>query len=40
VVVPDYFYGDPYDDDRVDRPLPIWMEDHEPVSTCLLMILF
>lgn len=30
MVVPDYFYGDPYDDDCVDRPLPIWMKDHEP----------
>ncbi|XP_045827516.1 endo-1,3;1,4-beta-D-glucanase-like isoform X1 [Trifolium pratense] len=30
VVVPDYFNGDPFDPDHVDRPLPIWMEDHRP----------
>ncbi|XP_004508357.1 endo-1,3;1,4-beta-D-glucanase isoform X1 [Cicer arietinum] len=30
VVVPDFFNGDPFDPENVDRPLPIWMKDHEP----------
>ncbi|KAL1219308.1 Endo-1,3,1,4-beta-D-glucanase [Cardamine amara subsp. amara] len=28
VVVPDYFYGDPYDPSNQDRPVPVWIEDH------------
>ncbi|KAJ1405639.1 Dienelactone hydrolase [Sesbania bispinosa] len=30
VVVPDFFNGDPFDPDNVDRPLPVWVKDHEP----------
>ncbi|XP_058759261.1 endo-1,3;1,4-beta-D-glucanase-like isoform X2 [Vicia villosa] len=30
VVVPDYFNGDPFDPDNLDRPLPIWMKEHRP----------
>ncbi|KAF3489513.1 hypothetical protein F2Q69_00053648 [Brassica cretica] len=30
VVVPDYFYGDPYDPSHQDRPVPVWIKDHGP----------
>ncbi|ESW26155.1 hypothetical protein PHAVU_003G095400 [Phaseolus vulgaris] len=30
VVVPDFFYDDPFDPDNVNRPLPVWLQDHEP----------
>ncbi|XP_038991253.1 endo-1,3;1,4-beta-D-glucanase-like [Hibiscus syriacus] len=32
VVVPDFFYGDPYFSDKPDRPLTAWIKDHEPVK--------
>jgi len=28
VVVPDFFYGDPYAPENADRPLPVWRKDH------------
>ncbi|EEF37655.1 endo-1,3-1,4-beta-d-glucanase, putative [Ricinus communis] len=28
VVVPDFFYGDPYVPENADRPLPIWIKSH------------
>ncbi|GFY98774.1 alpha/beta-Hydrolases superfamily protein [Actinidia rufa] len=28
VVVPDFFYGEPYAPDNTDRPLPIWIQSH------------
>ncbi|XP_061345525.1 endo-1,3;1,4-beta-D-glucanase-like [Gastrolobium bilobum] len=28
VVVPDFFNGDPFDFDNVNRPLPVWIKDH------------
>lgn len=37
-MVPDFFNGDPFDPENVDRPLPIWMKDHEPVSYFLKII--
>jgi hypothetical protein len=40
VVVPDYFNGDPFDPDCVDRPLPIWMEDHRPVSSLSIILYY
>ncbi|CAN7111646.1 unnamed protein product [Brassica rapa subsp. narinosa] len=30
VVVPDYFYGDPYDPSHQDRSVPVWIKDHGP----------
>ncbi|KAJ0254738.1 DLH domain-containing protein [Hirschfeldia incana] len=30
VVVPDYFYGDPYDPSHEERPVHVWMKDHGP----------
>ncbi|XP_027332259.1 endo-1,3;1,4-beta-D-glucanase-like [Abrus precatorius] len=30
VVVPDFFNGDPIDLEDVNRPLPVWLKDHEP----------
>ncbi|CAI8610511.1 unnamed protein product [Vicia faba] len=30
VVLPDYFNGDPFDPENLDRPLPIWMKEHRP----------
>ncbi|KAK7348264.1 hypothetical protein VNO80_22815 [Phaseolus coccineus] len=30
VVAPDFFYDDPFDPDNVTRPLPVWLQDHEP----------
>ncbi|CAJ1941224.1 unnamed protein product [Sphenostylis stenocarpa] len=30
VVAPDFFNGDPFDSDNVNRPLPVWIQDHEP----------
>lgn len=37
VVVPDYFYGDPYKPDDAKRPIPVWVKDHDPVSILLLL---
>ncbi|XP_057415522.1 endo-1,3;1,4-beta-D-glucanase-like isoform X3 [Lotus japonicus] len=28
VVVPDFFYGDPYNPENANRPLPVWLKDH------------
>ncbi|KAJ4894401.1 alpha/beta-Hydrolases superfamily protein [Raphanus sativus] len=28
VVVPDYFYGDPFDPSNQERPIPLWLKDH------------
>ncbi|KAG2407140.1 Endo-1,3-1,4-beta-D-glucanase protein [Vigna angularis] len=28
VVVPDFFFGDPYNPENADRPLPVWLKDH------------
>ncbi|XP_048136184.1 endo-1,3;1,4-beta-D-glucanase-like [Rhodamnia argentea] len=28
VVAPDYFYGDPYAPENLERPIPIWVKDH------------
>ncbi|PSS14638.1 Endo-1,3 like [Actinidia chinensis var. chinensis] len=28
VVVPDFFYGEPYAPDNTDRPLPVWIQSH------------
>ncbi|KAL6953266.1 serine/threonine-protein kinase KIN2 [Sarracenia purpurea var. burkii] len=30
VVVPDFLYGDPYAPENAERPLPVWIKDHEP----------
>ncbi|KAJ0235735.1 DLH domain-containing protein [Hirschfeldia incana] len=30
VVVPDYFYGDPFDSSNKDRPISVWLKDHGP----------
>ncbi|XP_010527412.1 PREDICTED: endo-1,3;1,4-beta-D-glucanase [Tarenaya hassleriana] len=30
VVVPDFFHGDPYNPENQDRPLLVWIKDHEP----------
>ncbi|KAF7813749.1 endo-1,3-1,4-beta-D-glucanase-like isoform X2 [Senna tora] len=30
-VVPDFFYGDPWDPENLDRPEPIWEKDHEQI---------
>ncbi|XP_058209151.1 endo-1,3;1,4-beta-D-glucanase-like isoform X1 [Rhododendron vialii] len=30
VVVPDFFYGDPYAPENAERPLPVWLKDHGP----------
>lgn len=35
VVVPDFFYGDPYDPDNAEKPLPVWKSMHEPVCSLL-----
>ncbi|GMI64270.1 hypothetical protein like AT3G23600 [Hibiscus trionum] len=32
VVVPDFFYGEPYVSDKPDRPLPVWLKDHGPAK--------
>lgn len=31
-VVPDFFYGDPYNPENKDRPLLTWAKDHGQVS--------
>ncbi|XP_027332354.1 endo-1,3;1,4-beta-D-glucanase-like isoform X3 [Abrus precatorius] len=28
VVVPDLLYGDPYNPENADRPVPVWLKDH------------
>ncbi|XP_031389454.1 endo-1,3;1,4-beta-D-glucanase-like isoform X2 [Punica granatum] len=28
VVVPDYFYGDPYNPENAERPIAVWLKDH------------
>ncbi|KAL5697501.1 carboxymethylenebutenolidase [Ranunculus cassubicifolius] len=28
VVVPDFFHGDPYEPENVERPLPVWLKSH------------
>lgn len=33
VVVPDYFFGDPYVPDNSERPIPVWIKDHGAVSS-------
>ncbi|XP_060671642.1 endo-1,3;1,4-beta-D-glucanase isoform X2 [Ziziphus jujuba] len=30
VVVPDFLHGDPFVYDNPNRPLPVWLKDHEP----------
>lgn len=30
VVVPDFFYGDPYVPENTDRPLQVWLKSHMP----------
>eukprot|EP00262_Sarcandra_glabra_P020716 TRINITY_DN83_c0_g1_i3.p1 TRINITY_DN83_c0_g1~~TRINITY_DN83_c0_g1_i3.p1 ORF type:complete len:255 (+),score=62.13 TRINITY_DN83_c0_g1_i3:47-766(+) len=30
VVIPDFFHGDPYDPDNVEKPIPVWLESHGP----------
>ncbi|KAF7813746.1 endo-1,3-1,4-beta-D-glucanase [Senna tora] len=32
-VVPDFFYGDPWNPENPDRPIPIWKKDHQPDKT-------
>jgi dienelactone hydrolase len=39
VVVPDFFNGDPYDPQNVDRPIDVWVKDHQPVSTFIMIVL-
>jgi len=33
VVVPDFLYGDPFTSENANRPQPIWLKDHQPVSS-------
>jgi dienelactone hydrolase len=33
VVVPDFLHGDPFTPENANRPLPIWLKDHQPVSS-------
>ncbi|KAF2533770.1 hypothetical protein F2Q70_00030352 [Brassica cretica] len=40
VVVPDYFYGDPYDPSHQDRPVPVWIKDHGPIPSEPVYVLF
>ncbi|KAK2358085.1 alpha/beta-Hydrolases superfamily protein [Trifolium repens] len=30
VVVPDFLHGDPFTPENANRPLPIWLKDHQP----------
>ncbi|KAF7813754.1 endo-1,3-1,4-beta-D-glucanase-like isoform X3 [Senna tora] len=32
-VVLDFFYGDPWDPENPDRPIPSWRKDHQPDKT-------
>lgn len=29
-MVPDFLYGDPFTSENANRPLPIWLKDHQP----------
>ncbi|KAK8682301.1 hypothetical protein V6N13_054693 [Hibiscus sabdariffa] len=33
VVVPDFFFGDPYVSDKPDRPMSVWIKDHAPAKS-------
>jgi hypothetical protein len=33
VVVPDFLHGDPFTPENANRPLPIWLKDHQPVNS-------
>lgn len=39
VVVPDYFYGDPYNPSNQESSFPVWIKDHGAVRS-LSSILF
>lgn len=39
VVVPDYFYGDPYNPSNQERPITVWIKDHGAVR-CYSLIQF
>lgn len=32
VLVPDFLHGDPFTSENANRPLPVWLKDHQPVS--------
>ena len=36
VVVPDYFYGDPFDASNQERPISLWIKDHGAVCSFIL----
>jgi len=35
VVVPDFFFGDPFNPENADRPVPVWIKDHGTVGSYL-----
>jgi len=38
VVVPDFFHGEPYNNENASRPFDPWLKDHDPVSSYLEII--
>jgi len=35
VVVPDFFFGDPYNPENADRAIHVWLKDHGTVGSYL-----
>lgn len=37
VVVPDFFYGDPYSPDNAEKTIHVWLQEHGTVNLELML---